>query len=191
MSIKKFSIYASIILSFMVIACIICCFIIIPTPIELKNEPTSITVYNYEISSTGVTATKTNTKANDFDKLYNEFINTTNFSVFERILTGANIYKKPSQDVNQTKPTWSSAKSKAATIELSFKEKESIVVYVDGYSKKIDFYGLAMVVSSSLQVHEVSLYFKTTAGGTYTSTPILIQMKTNKLYKQISTIDFK
>lgn len=191
MGLKRFSIYSSIIMACVMIVCIVCCFIVIPSTITFENDPTSITVYNYNISSTGVTSTKTNTHANDYNNLLNEFKNTTNLTVFQRIFSGANIYKKPSQDLKQLKPTWSTAKKGTATIEMSFNEKESFIVTIDGDTKKIEFYGLAMVVSSSILVHEVALYFKTTPSGTYTSAPILIQMKTNKLYKTIESIDFK
>ena len=189
MNIKKFSIFSTIILSVMVIACIICCFITIPTPMEFVNDPTSITVYDYSQSTTGITASKTNTKSDSYYKLLKAFKDTTTLTVFQRIASGANIYKKPSQDLEQKSPTWSSAKG-GKTIEMSFNEKESMIVYVDGNSKKIDFYGLAMVVSSSRFIHEVCLYFKTTANGTYSSAPIIIQMNTRGLYNLIKSIDY-
>ena len=190
MSLKKFTIFSSIIIACMVIVCIVCCFITIPSTFQFSSNPTSITVYNYNLSSTGITATESNTNAENYKKLYEEFKKLTNLTVFQRISSGANIYEKPSQDVNQKKPTWSSVKGGNATIELLFNEKQSIIVYINGNSRQIDFYGLAMVVSSSSFVHEVSLYYKTTTSGTYTSSPILIQMKTNKLYKVINSMNW-
>ncbi|MBQ4123903.1 hypothetical protein IJD44_09350 [bacterium] len=189
MNIKKFSIYSSIITAVIVIACIVCCFIVIPTPFTFENEPKSITVYNYNKSSKGETVTKNGAYSNYYNTLVKEFQKTTTFTVFERIVSGANIYKKASQDIKQTKPTWSSVK-RGVTIEISFQEKESIVVFVDGDSKLIEYYGLAMVVQPSSNVHEVSLYFNTKQDGSYTSSPILIQMKTEKLYKLITTMEF-
>ena len=190
MNIKKFSIYSSIIVSVMIIVCIVCCFIKIPTTFGFSSNPTSITVYNYNASSTGITVTETNSYADYYKKLYSEFKNTTNLTVFQRISSGANIYKKPSQDIKQSKPTWSSVKGGNVTIELLFKEKQSIIVYINGYSRQIDFYGVAMIVSSSPFVHEVSLYYKTTTSGSYTSSPILIQMDTKELHKTISNMNW-
>lgn len=190
MNIKKFSICAIIIMSVIVVSCVVCCFIKIPSSFNFTAEPTSITVYDYSQSSTGKTVTKTNTNAEDYEKLFNEFKNLTNLSVFQRIISGANIYEKPSQDIKQEKPTWPTVKGGNVTIELLFKEKQSQVVYVDGYSKQIDFLGLAMVVSSNPFVHEVSLYYKTTTSGTYASSPILIQMDTNELNKIIKYMDW-
>ena len=190
MSIKKFSIYTSIILSVMIVASIICCFITIPSPLKFKNDPTTITVYDYSQSSTGKITEKTNVYSNEYNKLLKEFKNTTNLTVFQRIASGANIYKKPSQDLKQTKPTWSSVKG-GVTIEITFKEKESMVLYVNGNTKKIDFVSLAMVVSSSNLVHEAVLYFKSPTDKNYNSTPILIQMKTNGLNRLIRSINFK
>lgn len=190
MNIKKFSIYSSIIVSVMIIVCIVCCFIKIPTTFEFSSNPTSITVYNYNASSTGISVTETNSYADYYKKLYSEFKNTTNLTVFQRISSGANIYKKPSQDIKQSKPTWSSVKGGNVTIELLYKEKQSIIVYINGYSRQIDFYGVAMIVSSSPFVHEVSLYYKTTTSGSYTSSPILIQMDTKELHKTISSMNW-
>lgn len=188
MNIKRFSICAIIIMSLIVVGCVVCCFIKIPSSFEFTAEPTSITVYDYNQSSTGITTTKTNTNSKDYERIFESFKQTTNLSVFQRIISGANIYEKASQDIKQEKPTWSTVKGGNVTIELLFKEKQSQIVYVDGYSKQIDFYGLAMVVSSSPFVHEVSLYYKTTTSGTYTSSPILIQMDTNELNKLIKSM---
>ena len=190
MELKKFTIYSTVIVSLLLISCIVCCFIKIPTTFEFSSNPTSITVYNYNASSTGITVTETNSYADYYKKLYSEFKNTTNLTVFQRISSGANIYKKPSQDIKQSKPTWSSVKGGNVTIELLFKEKQSIIVYINGYSRQIDFYGVAMIVSSSPFVHEVSLYYKTTTSGSYTSSPILIQMDTKELHKTISSMNW-
>lgn len=191
MELKKFTIYSTVIVSLLLISCIVCCFIIIPTPYSFTEKPSSITVYNYTKSSTGITVTQTNTHKNDYDKLYENFVTSTNLSIFERIVSGANIYEKPSQDISQKRPTWSTAKSGNVTMELSFDNKQSIVVFVNGNSKQIDFYGVAMVVSSSNLVHEVALYYKTTKNGSYTSSPILLQAKTRNLYKIISSINME
>jgi len=190
MNIKKFSICASIIVACMIITCIVCCFITIPSSFKFSENPSSITVYNYNVSSKGITATESNTNAENYKKLIEEFKETTNLTVFQRISSGANIYEKPSQDVKQLKPTWTTVKGGETTIELLFKQKQSMIVYINGYSRQIDFYGLAMVVSSSPFVHEVSLYYKTTTSGSYTSSPILLQMKTNELYKVINSMDW-
>lgn len=188
MGLKKFSIYSLIIFSLVVVTCIVCCFIRIETPFKINGEPDSITVYNYEKYPTGRT-TNSNTYNELFNELNNEFKNSSNLSIFQRIASGANIYNKPSMDVKQEKPTWTTAKSKAVTMEISYKEKQSVIVQVDGKTRQIDFYGLAFVLNPSILVHEVSLYYKTSVGGLYVSSPILIQMKTNKLYKIVNSLD--
>ena len=191
MSLKKFSICASIIMSVMIVATIIFCFVIIPAPFKISEDASSITVYNQNVSSLGKTITKSNNEKDNYEKILKAFVETTNLSIFERAVSGANIFSKPTQDLNQSSPTWASVKKKDVTIELSFTNKQSIIVSINGNTKQIDFYGLALVVEDSSFVHDVEIYFKTTAGGAYTSNPIIINAKTNKLYDAITSLSFK
>ena len=186
MDLKKFSIFSSIIIGSMMILCIVFSFIVIPTPFRVSEEPNSITVYNYQKSSTGTTYTKTNSGKKTYEKLYAEFVNMTNLSVFERAASGVNIYSKATQDLNQSQPTWANAKSNNITMELSFKNKQSIILSINGNTKQIDFYGLAFVVNNYNFVNDIILYYKTTSTGSYTSSPIILGAKTNNIYKIIN-----
>ena len=188
MKLKTFGIFASSIIAFIAVMCIVFSFIIIPAPFKISEDPSSITVYNNNVSTVGKTVTKTNAESKNYDKLLKAFVETTNLSIFERAVSGANIYSKPTQDIKQELPTWSSIKNKYVTIELSFKNKQSIVVSVEGNTKKIDFYGLALVVEKSNFVNDTVIYYKTTSS--YTSSPIIINANTSKLYKIITSLEF-
>ena len=173
-------------MSVIIVGLIVFSFIVLPTPLKFSEDPMSITIYNYSKATTGITTTKSNSYKETYEELLEEFTNCSNLSVFSRAFSGANIYDKPSQDIAQERPTWSTANKNATTIELLFENKQSIIVTIDRNTKKIDFYGIAMVVSDSVLVHEVALYYKTNRNTSYTSSPILMSVKTNKLYNLIN-----
>ena len=190
MNLKKFSIFATVIISIIALMCVVFCFIVIPAPFKISEDPASITVYNYNVSTVGKTVTKSNSEKENYEKLLKAFVETTNLSIFERAVSGANVYSKPSQDIKQEEPTWSSVKNKNMTFEISFSNKQYIILSIDGNTKPIGFYGLAFVVESNPFVHQVVMYYKTTSAGTYTSSPILIHANTSRLHSIIQSMEF-
>ena len=135
MGLKRFSIYSLIITSLVVIFCVICCFVVIPTPFTFTEMPSKIVVYNYKISSKGETLTSTNSQKENYQIIYDEFVKSSNLSMFQRIVSGANIFEKPTHDVKGIKPTWPTVKGNNATIELTFTNKQHMIVSVDGNTK--------------------------------------------------------
>ncbi len=191
MKLKKFSIFAISIISVILLSCIVFCFVVIPAPFKISDDPQSITVYNQSQSTLGKTLTKSNTEKENYEKILKAFVETTNLSIFERAFSGVNLYSKPTLDVDQKEPTWASVKNKNVTVELNFERRQSIIVSVGGNTRQIDFYGLAMVLDSSIFVKDVVMYYKTTSGGSYTSSPIIIGANTSKLYNLITNLNFK
>ena len=187
MTLKKLSIYSIIFAGIIVISCVVFCFIKSNKPLEFNNEPTSITVYDYGKQSTGITLTPA-ADEQQFSSILNCFENITSVSVFERAYSGSNVYDLPGLDINQQKATWGASIVDNKTIELTFGEKQSMIVDIDGYTRQIDFYSIAIVVTNSIFVHEVALYYKISTSGVYTSSPILIKAKTDKLYKMIDAM---
>jgi len=188
MTLKKFSIFSAIIISVIILLNIILCFIVIPTPFKITADPSSITIYNYSVSSTGKTITKSNSYKEHYNNLLNAFIYSTNLSIFERAVSGSNVFDKATQDVGNRQPNWNSVKNKNVTIEMNFSEKQSIIVCVNGNTKQIDYYGIALVVNNNTFVKDTVIYYKTSSGGAYTNSPIILGAKTNKLYKIITSI---
>jgi len=187
MKLKTFSICTSIILSLLVLSCIVCCFIVIPTPFKFTEKPVNITVYNYKKSSKGETVNSIDMK-DEYENLYESFINCSNFSIFERIASGANIFEKVGIDDSQKRPTWSTAKSNNATIELQFETEQYLYVYKNGKSRRIDFNNIAMVIEEKPVIHEVAIYYKKANDANYSSLQIIMNLKTNELYKIINSI---
>ena len=190
MNLKKFSTFASVIIAAIIVMIVVFGFIVIPAPFNISEDPATITVYDQTQSSLGKTITKSNSEKQNYEKILNAFVQTTNLTVFERAFSGVNIYSKPTQDIEQKQPTWASVKNKEVTIELSFSSKQSIIVSINGNTKQIDFYGLAFVVENNWFVHDVVIYYKTTSSGTYTSSPIIIGANTKKLYNVITSLNY-
>lgn len=184
MTLKKLSIYSIIFAGIIVVSCFVFAFVKSNKPLSFDNQPTSITVYDYSKQSTGMTITAA-TNEKQFNEILDCFENITSVSVFERAYSGSNVYDLPGLDVNQQKDTWGTAIDNQKTIELTFNTKQSFIVEVDGHTRKIDFYSIGMVVTNSILVHEVALYYKISTSGVYTSSPILVKAKTDKLFNLI------
>lgn len=186
MSVKKFSIITSVIVGLMVVMVIVLSCIKVNVGIALV--PDKINVYNHTSSAVVSTEELTPTRYQKLLKLYNSM---TNLSIADYMFRGKSVQEMPSQDVDNKYSTFSeSSKQEEVCIELIFNEKQSLIVSIDGNTKRVEFYALIMTVKKSTLSREVAVYFSGSTGETkyYSNSPILINAKQNALYKYASTI---
>lgn len=189
MTIKKFSIFTSIIVAIVLITTIVLSCVKVDNGLAVA-EPSKIVVYKE--SSTGLELSM-DKRPKDFKKANNYYEEMTNLSIIDHMLNGRKIKDMPGQDVDGDKGTWKeSYKTSGYCIELIFDEEQSIVVNCDGDTKIIEFYGLIMQVKKTTLGEETAIYFSTSTGSSksYSGKPILVASKQNKLYKFINSLNF-
>lgn len=188
MTLKKFGIFSSIIISLIIITTIVLACVKVDNGLNI-DEPEKIIVYAK--TATGVTYTKEGTPKNynELKKLYKEM---TNISIFNYMINGESIQKQPSQDLN-SKYEWSSSnKSSYYCVEFKFNKKQTVVVKVDEGTKVIEFYSLIMTVEESNLGKETAIYFTTSEGSSsYQKSPLLVTAKQDKIYDFIKKTENK
>lgn len=190
MTIKRFSIIASIIIGIVLITSIVLSCVKIDNGLNIA-QPDKIIIYKE--SSTGVEFSQEQ-RPGDFNKLNNLYKNSTRLSIMDHLLNGRNIKELPSQDLDEEYGNWLvSNKENNYCVELIFDEKQSTVVEIEGNTKVVEFYGLIMIVEKSTLGHEVAMYFSnsTSSSKSYTKAPILISAKQNGLYKFIENFEIE
>ena len=188
MTIKKFSIFTSIIISIVLITSIVLGCVKVDNGLDIAN-PDKILIYKE--TSTGLELTASG-RPKDYKKVKNLYNEMTNLSILDHMLNGRGIKDMPSQDIDGLNGTWKeSYKTSGYCIELIFDEQQSVVVNVDGSTKVLEFYGLIMRVTKTTLGEETAIYYSSSTGSSksYSGNPILVATKQNKLYKFIDSLD--
>jgi len=181
MNLKRFSIIASVIIGLIIATIITLSCIKVDSGLDIDN-PSKIIVYAKNSVGVQYSMEETPSKYKKAKKCYEDM---TNLSIFDYMVTGKSLKQKPSQDINQKYETWKeSNKNTFYCVELIFKEKQSVIVTIDGKTKVVEFYALIMKVDKTTTSEEVAMYFSTSEGTSksYSTSPILINAKQNKLY---------
>ena len=193
MNLKRFSIISAIIVGLVLVATIVLSCVKIDNPLQIATAE-KITVYSQ--TSAGVDFSMKDTPAK-YKRLVKEIENMTKLTIFDCMLKDYDLKREPSQDVDKKYPTFD--KSKTTTekycVELVFDEEQEMKVVVDQDTKVIKFTALIFALSSENGGQELALYYSTTGVNedykTYTTQPILIKAKTNKLLEYIKSEGFK
>ena len=158
MTLKKFSIFASI------IAGMIVAIVITLSCVKINNSITGAPdrAIAYLKSSTGVTCDETHNTTH-FEKIKKLYKQMTNVSVIDYLASGESVDTYSTQDFenSQTYPS-STEKQENYCLELIFKEKQTIVVKIDGDTKLVEFYSLLFVVNDSLISSDFEVFFSQT-----------------------------
>ena len=193
MNLKRFSIISAIIVGLVLVATIVLSCVKIDNPLQIATAD-KITVYSQ--TSAGVDFSMKDTPAK-YKRLVKEVENMTKLTIFDCMLKDYDLKREPSQDVDKKYPTFD--KSKTTTekycVELVFDEEQEMKVVVDQDTKVIKFTALIFALSSENSGQELALYYSTTGVNedykTYTTQPILIKAKTNKILEYIKSEGFK
>ena len=193
MNLKRFSIISAIIVGLVLVATIVLSCVKIDNPLQIATAD-KITVYSQ--TSAGVDFSMKDTPAK-YKRLVKEVENMTKLTIFDCMLKDYDLKREPSQDVDKKYPTFD--KSKTTTekycVELVFDEEQEMKVVVDQDTKVIKFTALIFALSSENGGQELALYYSTTGVNedykTYTTQPILIKAKTNKILEYIKSEGFK
>ena len=193
MNLKRFSIISAIIVGLVLVATIVLSCVKIDNPLQIATAD-KITVYSQ--TSAGVDFSMKDTPAK-YKRLVKEIENMTKLTIFDCMLKDYDLKREPSQDVDKKYPTFD--KSKTTTekycVELVFDEEQEMKVVVDQDTKVIKFTALIFALSSENGGQELALYYSTTSVNedykTYTTQPILIKAKTNKILEYIKSEGFK
>ena len=190
MTLKRFSIIAAVIAGIIIsLTIVLSC---VKVNGNISGSPDKVIVYMEDTA--GVTcydnASNQRNKAH-YQELVKRYKSMTNLSIMDYMLRGKAVNTDPSQDLRDKYDTWSySNKSNYYCLELIYKNKQSVVVNVEGSTKVIEYYSLIMKVEKSTLSHEVAVYFSTTedydASKTYSASPILINANQNALYSYMS-----
>lgn len=186
MNLKRFSIISAVIIGLLIATLITLSCVKVNNGLSL-DDPSKIIVYAKSTVGTEYSMEETPSKYKEAKKVYE---NITNLSVIDYMITGKSLKLEPGQDLKQKYATWKeSNKSSNYCVELIFDKKQSIVVNVEGNTKVVEFYALIMMVEKSNLGREVAVYFSTSEGTSksYSTSPILINAKQNKLYKLIQS----
>ncbi|MBQ3158219.1 MAG: hypothetical protein IJB98_00830 [Clostridia bacterium] len=188
MTIKKFSIFTSIIVAIVLITSIVLSCVKVDNGLDIAS-PDKILIYKETSTALELTIEKRPGDYKKVKKLYNDM---TNLSIMDRMLNSRGIKDMPGQDIDNINGTWKdSYKTTGYCIELIFDEQQSVVVSVDGNTKVLEFYGLIMRVTKTVLGEETAIYYSSSTGSSksYNSNPILVATKQNKLYKFIDNLD--
>lgn len=190
MTIKKFTIFTSIIIGIIIVTSIVLGCVKIDNGLKF-DEPQKFKVYAK--SSIGLEYSKETTpsKYNELNNLYKEM---TNLSIFKYMINGVGLDIEPGQDMAENEDSWlESNKSNYYCLEVIFEDKQSTVVNVNGDTKVVEFYALIMKVEKSVTGKEVALYFSTSEGSSksYSKNPLLVMAKQNKVFKFIDKVSEK
>ena len=187
MTLKKFGIFTGIIAAIIVITTIVLSCIRVDCGLGLT--PDKIIVYSE--SSVGVEYTEETTPSR-YNRLNSLLNSSTNLSIIDYMFRGVSLNSKPSQDIDNEYGRWSeNNKSNGYCVELIFNDKQTVIVSIDGDTKVVEFYGLIFMVEDSIASREVAIYFSTSEGSSksYTTNPILLNAKQNKLLSYLIEIN--
>lgn len=185
MSIKKFSILTSIVVGIMLVVTIVLSCITVNVPVSAV--PDQFIVYNETAAGTTYDSHRP-TKYEQLCKLYKKM---TKLSIFDYMVKGHSLVKKPTQDLDNDKGNWTdNNKSNYVCLEMLFDEEQVVVVEIDGDTKAIRFNSLIMKVEKSTLSHDVAIYFSTSTSSyrSYQANPIVVHANQNKLYKYIKSL---
>ncbi|MEG1581633.1 MAG: hypothetical protein RR334_00535 [Clostridia bacterium] len=131
--------YIAIFCSFIsIIFVIFVTFLCVPINQKLNFEkPDSIFVYNKTL--TGIELSNDNQKSN-YEKVYNEFLNMTNVSIFNRLRITNTVYYGISQDLSgSASSAWnSSMKGTHTCIEFRYSKFNKVLVNLNGNTRLIE-----------------------------------------------------
>lgn len=190
MTLKKFSIFTSIIVGIMIITTVVLACIKVDGGLGIT--PDRAIVY---LKSTSGTQCDASHNTAHFDKIVKYYKDMTKLSIADYMFKGKALNATAGQDYyNEETDTWSTSnKQENYCLELTFKEKQSIIVTVDGNTKVVDFYGLIMVLKRSVLSQQVALYFSTVEDfeqtKSYSKSPILINANQTKLVKYLQYME--
>lgn len=190
MTLKKFGIISSVIVSILVVITIVLSCVKVNCGLML-SAPSKFLLYNE--TSVSIALTEKNNPG-DFKKMNELYNQMTNLSIINYMVNNKAIKSKPGQDLDDKYSRWiGTNKSENVCLELIYDDKQTIIVEVDGDTKIIEFYGLIMIVNNNVIGSEVAIYFSTSESETksYSQNPILVNAKQNKLYKFIQEVSNK
>lgn len=198
---KVFIILSSVLMSLIIIMVVVMSIVKVNVCIDYDNDPKQIYIYNQSTDAISHTSggSKINyfTKDNDvYNKILNQLNNSTNISVFERLLNNSTLKNEVSQDYDGTYTKWSTElKQKNIVIELIYDTKQrDAIVYYNGDSKVISYYTLAFVIPIGGGVRDVVVYYSSTNDSTrkeveYTqNAPIHFKIKSDSLAGYVKSI---
>lgn len=191
---KIFSIIASSMAGVVFLFIITLCFI--RTNVNIINEnPVSVMVFN-ESS----TATVTNGYTKD-DAEYNEILKkvkkVTAVSIFTRLVNNSVVKPVIEQDLSGKYAEWSTEiKLENIVIELVYDKAQDLIVYVDGDTRVITYFCLAIVVPANDEFADVVMYYSETNNTTDSSKdesykackPLTVKGKGGKLLKYLNSL---
>lgn len=163
-------------------------------PIQEKipvQAPTTIRVYNQSLSPKTI---QPGSQKEQFDTLFSYFQNMTKVSMFERLCADNTFFSGIKQPKNGKTYAYSNTiQSKGVCMELLFEEKQSLVITIDGNTKKIETKAILFEVKPAKTAYVIQIYFGINNSSTspqYISSdgnsyPLLTVAKTNKLYNYI------
>lgn len=179
MSLKKLGIVLCIFTS--IIVGIIVVFACVKTDPNLQmNKPAKYIVYNN--SSAGKTITQE--EKSSYEKLTKGIENCFKVNIFNTLASRKEVGYKPSQDIKNVYPTFSKSSS-TVYVEMVFDKIQTMIVEIDGDTRAIDYFSLIFEVKDSNRVKEIAIYHSSTTNQKYTTSPILVLGKQNKLYDLI------
>ena len=161
----------------------------------VSNNPVRIMVYN-ESS----TATVTNGYTKD-DAEYSEILKNvkkvSSISIFTRLVNNSPVKPVIEQDLEGKFADWSTEiKLENIVIELIYDKAQDLIVYVDGDTRVITYFCLAIVVPANNDFSDVVIYYSETNNTTDSSkdesykacNPLTVKGKGGKLLKYLNSV---
>ncbi len=187
---KKLIISLSVFLAAIVIMLVCTCFIKTSPNLTYQNPET---IMIYAKSSVAIKNGKGESTFSKESNTYQDVVKNVEdmfkISMFSRISHGQTIYPNVGQDVEKSKPSWStSILSKNYAVAFTFKEKQRQIINYQGDTRIIEYFGFIIIAQEALGFTEVSIYFKTSSDGSYTNSPMIAYANTKQLVKYIESI---
>ena len=189
MTLKRFSIFTAIIAGIIIVLTVVLSCIKVDSGLGLT--PDKIIVYLEDSAGTTCYNNASDQRnQKHFDEIVKRYKKMTKLSLMDYMLHGNVVDTVPGQDYDGEYDSWSySNRQDNYCLELIFKDKQSVVVKIDGDTKVVDFYGLIMVVKKSNLSHLVAMYFSTNedydTSKSYSNSPLLVQANQNSLLKYL------
>lgn len=188
MNVKKFAIAVSVFIGVIAIIMVTLGCIHINHGLDI-DDPESFIIYTKSTVGKPVTYEDTPSRYKDINK---QISNMTSLNIFDYMVKGISLNAGVGQDLsNQFEKDWNNQnKSDSYCVEMIFKEKQSIVVTVDGNTKVIEFYALIFELPDTNKASYIPVYFSNSTGTSksYQSNPLVIVAKTGKLAKLIKAM---
>lgn len=127
----------------------------------------------------------------EFDKILKLFSNSGKTNMFNELLNDFQVNEtlRQVEEPIEWKSVWKESTT-SFVVEFVFDEIQSCVAFQQNNSKKIDFGSLIFVVSDSNEFVDTFIFFRTTLNTSITSSsPLVVQIKTNKLFNFIKSVD--